>query len=73
MNTDTTGGHVGKKIRDESNPQDDAALQRERRKSTRDQSFGDKEIGSGGDRTTADGSPVHGRDINDDTGWHTSR
>lgn len=35
--------------------------------------FGDEEIGSGGDRTRADGVQVHGRDTNDDKGWHTSR
>jgi hypothetical protein len=72
MNTDTTGGHMARKpIRDDSNPQDDAKLPQ--RRNTKDQSFGDREIGSGGDRTTTDGRPVHGRDINDDKGWTTSR
>lgn len=57
------------KIKDESNPQDDAKLPQRRP----DQSFGDKEIGSGGTRTRADGVQVNGRDTNDDKGWHTSR
>lgn len=64
---------MGKKIRDESNPRDDAELLKKSRTSTRNQSFGDKEIGSGGDRTTTDGRPVHGRSTDDDKGWHTSR
>ncbi len=70
MNTDTTGSNMGK-TKDGSNAKDDANLPK--RQSRRDQSFGDKEIGSGGDRTTTDGRPVHGRDTNDDAGWHTSR
>ena len=57
------------KPKDESNAKDDANLPRRHK----DQSFGDKEIGSGGDRTTTDGRPVHGRDTNNDAGWHTSR
>ena len=59
------------KIKDESTPEGDASLPK--RQSTRNQSFGDKEIGSGGDRTRADGVKVHGRDTSKDDGWHTSR
>lgn len=62
---------MGKQIKDESTPEGDASLPK--RQSTRNQSFGDKEIGSGGDRTTTDGRPVHGRSTDDDKGWHTSR
>jgi hypothetical protein len=57
------------KIKDESNARDDANLP----KRTRPGDLSDKEIGSGGDRTRADGVQVHGRDTNDDKGWHTSR
>lgn len=42
------------KVKDESTPEGDADLP----KRHRDQSFGDKEIGSGGHRTTTDGRPV---------------
>ena len=59
------------KIKDESNAEDDAKLPKRQSKIVR--SFGDKEIGSGGRRTTTDGRPVNGRDTNDDKGWHTSR
>jgi hypothetical protein len=61
------------KIKDESNARDDANLPKRQRGASRDQSFGDKEIGSGGQRTRADGVQVNGRDTNDDKGWHTSR
>jgi hypothetical protein len=60
------------KIKDESTPEGDAKLIKETRRA-RTSGFGDKEIGSGGARTRADGVQVNGRDTNDDKGWHTSR
>lgn len=57
------------KIKDESTPEGDAGLP----KRTRPGDLSDKEIGSGGTRTRADGVQVNGRDTNDDKGWHTSR
>jgi hypothetical protein len=48
------------KIRDESTPEGDAELiKHQSRTSTRKPGgFGDKEIGSGGARTTTDGRPI---------------
>ncbi len=57
------------KIKDESTPEGDAKLP----KRTRPGDLSDKDIGSGGQRTTTGGRPVNGRDTNDDRGWHTSR
>lgn len=59
------------KIRDNSTPDEDAKLPK--REAKRPSSFGDKEIGSGGTRTRADGVQVNGRSIDDDKGWTTSR
>lgn len=60
------------KIKNESTPEGDAKLVRETRAARR-AGWGDKEIGSGGQRTRADGVTVNGRDTNDDRGWTTSR
>lgn len=59
------------KIKDESTPEGDASLPK--RQSKQPRSFGDKEIGSGGQRTRADGVVVNGRSTDDDKGWTTSR
>jgi hypothetical protein len=60
------------KIKDESTPEGDANLPK-RQRGDKPGGFGDKEIGSGGRRTTTDGRPVNGRSTDNDDGWHTSR